>query len=299
MSKSHYQKANRVLYLSGLLFVAKAIQIELIGRHYDNFLAGHFGIEKTGKFLAWKYFWLSLQHNVEAYVKGCDVYLASKAVRHKPYGDFQSLPVPIYWCKHLSMDFVTGLFILTNWKGDSYNCILIIVDWLAKMVHYKPVKITINAASLAKVIIDIIVCNHGLSDSIVTNKGLIFTSKFWLLLCYFLTIKCWLFTAFHPQTDDQTERQKSTIEAYLRAFLFFEQNDWARFLPMAKFANNNAKNPSTSHTPFELNCGYHFWVFYKEDINFCFKSKSTNKWLAELQELMTVSRKNLHHAQKF
>ena len=85
-----------VLYYQGLLFVPKAIQIELISRHHNNSLAGQFGIEKICKLLARKYFWLSLWHNIKAYVKGCDVCLASKAVRHKLYNDLQSLSIPTY-----------------------------------------------------------------------------------------------------------------------------------------------------------------------------------------------------------
>ena len=69
------------------------------------------------------------------------------------------------------------------------------------MVYYKPVKMTINARSLAKIIIDIIVWHHSLPDLIVTNKGLLFTLKFWSSFCYFLSIKRWLFIAFHPQID--------------------------------------------------------------------------------------------------
>ena len=104
------------------------------------------------------------------------------------------------------MDFMTGLSISTNWKGDSYDSILVIVDRLIQMVHYKPVKITINAPDLAEVIINMLVCHHGLPDSILTDKGSLFTLKFWLLLCYFLGIKRWLSNTFHPQTDGQTER---------------------------------------------------------------------------------------------
>ena len=81
------------------------------------------------------------------------------------------------------MDFLTGLPILTNWKKDSYDSILIIVDRLTKMVHYEPVKMTINAPRLAKVIIDMVVRYHGLFDLIVTDRGLLFTSKFWSSLC--------------------------------------------------------------------------------------------------------------------
>ena len=180
------------------------------------------------------------------------------------------------------MDFVTGLPILTDWKGDSYDSILVIVDRLTKMVHYEPVKVTIDAPGLAEVIIDVVVRHHGLPDSIVTDRGSLFTSKFWSSLCYFLGIKRRLSTAFHPQTDGQTERQNSTMEAYLRAFVNFEQNDWARLLPIAEFAYNNAKNASTSHTPFELNCGYHPCVSYKEDLDPRSKSKTAEELSSEL-----------------
>ena len=166
------------------------------------------------------------------------------------------------------------------------------------MVHYKPVKIIIDAPGLAEVIIDMVVCYHGLLDSIVTDKGSLFTSKFWSSLCYFLGIKRQLSTAFHPQTDGQTKRQNSTMEAYLQALVNFEQNDWARLLSMAKFAYNNAKNTSTYHTPFELNCGYHPRVSFKEDTDSYSRSKTANELLAELRELMTVCRENLHHAQE-
>ena len=95
-TKDGYRDIDGVLHHQGLPFVSETIRTELISRHHDNPLAGHFGIEKTCKLLAQKYFWPSLRHDVKAYVKGCDVCLALKAVRHKPYGDLQSLPVPTH-----------------------------------------------------------------------------------------------------------------------------------------------------------------------------------------------------------
>ncbi len=117
------------------------------------------------------------------------------------------------------MDFVTDLPISADWKGDSYNSILVIVDRLTKMVHYIPVKVTIDAPGLAKVIIDVIVRHHGVLESIVMDRGSLFTSEFWSSLCYFLGIKRKHSTAFYSQTDGQTERQNSTMEVYLRAFV--------------------------------------------------------------------------------
>ncbi len=186
------------------------------------------------------------------------------------------------------MDFVTSFLISANWKGDSYDLILVIVDRLMKMVHYVPVKVTIDAPGLEEVIIDVVVCHHGVPESIVTDRDSLFTSKFWSSICYFLGIKRKLSTAFHPQIDGQTERQNSTMEVYLRAFVNWEQDVWARLLRMAKFAYNNAKNASIGYTSFKLNCGYHLRVFFEKDVDPCSRSCSANKLAEELRELMEV-----------
>ena len=196
------------------------------------------------------------------------------------------------------MDFMNSLPISTDWKRNSYNSILVIVDRLTKMVNYKPVKITINAPGFIKIIIDVVVRHHSLSNSIVTDRSSFFTSKFWSSLCYFLGIKQQLSTAFHPQTNGQTKRQNSIMETYLRAFINFKQINLARFLPIAEFVYNNAKNASTSHTPFELNYGYHPCVYFKEDTNPFFWSKTADKLSAKLRELMTVYQENLYYTQK-
>ncbi len=122
----------------------------------------------------------------------------------------------------MSMDFVTGLSISADWKGDSYDSILVIINRFTKMVHYVPVKVTIDVPGQAKVIIDVIMRYHRVLESIVMDRGSLFTSKFWFSLCYFLGIKKKLSIAFHPQMDGQTERQNSTMEAYLRAFVNWE-----------------------------------------------------------------------------
>ena len=155
---SKYVDIDRMLHYQRLPFMPKIIQTELISRHHNNPLAGDFGIDKIKAFISQKYYWLSLWKGVEAYVRGCDVYLALKAVRHKFYIDLQALPVPTHW-----------------WKN------------LIKMVYYKPVKITIDAPGLVKVTFDIVVWHYGLPNSIVSDKDLLFTSKFWLLFCYFLS----------------------------------------------------------------------------------------------------------------
>ena len=89
------------------------------------------------------------------------------------------------------------------------------------------------------------------------------------------------------------------METYYQAFVNFKQNVWAKLLSMAEFVYNNAKNASSGHMPFELNCGYHPRMLYKDDVDPRSKSKSADKLLTKLRELMIVCRENLYYAQKF
>ena len=109
-----YKEINEILHHQGLPFVPKAIQTELISRYHDDPLAGHFGNKKTCKLLTQKYHWPTFCFDVKAYVKGCNVCLASKAVCYKPYDDLQSLSILTHQWKDLSMDFVTGLPVSIN-----------------------------------------------------------------------------------------------------------------------------------------------------------------------------------------
>ena len=139
-----------MLQYQRLQYVPEIICSEVMSCYHDDLLAEHFGINKTRELVGRKYYWPSLRKDVKSYVQGCDVCLASKAVRHKPYRDLQSLPVPTHRWKELSMDFVTGLPLSADWKGNSYDSILVIVNQLTKMMHYKPVKVTIDDPGLGK-----------------------------------------------------------------------------------------------------------------------------------------------------
>ena len=293
-----WEDIEEVLQYGGFSYILEIIWLELINWHHDNPLAGHFGIDKTQKVIARKYYWPTLRQDVEAYVKGCNVCLAFKTVWYKPYRNLQTLPVPTHKWKNLSMDIVTKLPVSTDWKDKNYDLILVIVDRLIKRVNYKSVKITIDALDLTEVIIDIVVRHHGLLDSIITYWGSLFTLKFWFLLGYFLRIKKRFFMAFHPQTNSQTERHNSTIEAYLRAFVNWKQNDWERLLPIAEFAYNNTTNASTSYTSFKLNCSFYPRFFFEDNINSRSRSCSADELAKKLRELIDICHQNLLHAQE-
>lgn len=108
-----WKDIDEVLHHQRLLFVLEAICTELISCYHNDLLAGHFEINKTRKLIGQKYYWPSLRKDV-AYVKGCDVCLGSKTVRHKAYDDLQALAIQTYQWKDFSIDFVTRLPISTN-----------------------------------------------------------------------------------------------------------------------------------------------------------------------------------------
>ncbi|QRW21690.1 Retrotransposable element Tf2 protein [Rhizoctonia solani] len=93
---------------------------------------------------------------------------------------------------------------------------------------------------------------HGLPVKTVLDRGTMFTGKFLRALYKQLGIKPAFSSAYHPESDGQTEQVNQFIEFYLRSYITVDHSDWATWLPLAEFAYNNAKHPATRKTPFEL-----------------------------------------------
>lgn len=130
-----WKNIEEVFEYQGLSYVPKIICSKVIIHHHDNPLTGDFKINKTRELIGQTYYWPSLRKDIASYVKGCDVYLTSKTVRHKLHGDIQPLYVPAHWWKNLLIDFVTDLPLSVNWKSNNYDSILVITDHLTKIVH--------------------------------------------------------------------------------------------------------------------------------------------------------------------
>ena len=309
---SPWKDEGGVLWHDGCLYVPPSLREDVIHANHDNPLAGHFGVERTLELIRRKYYWPnqergdqqdtehdpSMRAQVKEYCETCTICKRSKAPRHKPYGKLSSLPIPEFKWADLTMDFVTGLPESRAWNGAVYDSILVVVDRLTKMAHYIPVTKTVNAEDLAEILIREVIRLHGLPSSITTDRGSIFTSKYHDALCHALRIRLRMSTAYHPQTDGQTERQNSTMEQYLRAFVNFKQNNWVELLPLAEFAYNNTKHASTQMSPFEAMQGYTPRMSFEDPANLKAKSKSANKHAKELAELMNVLKTNLAYAQE-
>ena len=125
------------------------------------------------------------------------------------------------------------------------------------MVHLVPCSESIDAEETASLLLRHVFKLHGLPDKIISDRGPQFASKFWMCLFQTLGIQHSMSSAFHPQSNGQTERTNQSIEQYLRCFVNYEQSNWIDLLPFAEFAFNNSISSATNHTPFETNNGFH------------------------------------------
>ena len=125
------------------------------------------------------------------------------------------------------------------------------------MAIFVPTFNQVDAEGTVKLFITHVFSQFGLPNDIVSDRGVVFTSKFTQAILKSLNVKQKLSTAFHPQTDGQTERVNSVLEQYLRCFINYQQSNWDEYLPIARFAYNNSKHSSTDTTPFYAVYGYH------------------------------------------
>jgi transposase InsO family protein len=133
----------------------------------------------------------------------------------------QPLPAPSRPWSEITMDFVVKLP-----TSKSCDSIWVVIDRFTKMAHFVPCKETLTARQLARLFFDHIVKIHGVPDSIVSHRGTLFVSKFWKALLSLMKIKRNLSSAYHPESDGQTERTNRTLEQFLRCYINYQQDDW-------------------------------------------------------------------------
>ncbi|KAI3771892.1 hypothetical protein L6452_03063 [Arctium lappa] len=207
----------------------------------------HPGSTKMYRDLKLLYWWPVMKLDVARYVEQCVTCLQVKAEHQKPYGSLQSLEIPEWKWEHITMDFVTKL--PKTLKG--HDAIWVIVDRLTKSAHFLAMRETLPMDKLAKLYIDEVISRHGVPLSIVSDRDSRFTSHFWDGLQKELGTRVKLSTAYHPQTDGQSERTIQTLEDMLRSCLIDFGGSWDTHLPLVEFAYNNSYHSSIGMAPFE------------------------------------------------
>ncbi|KAL0551316.1 hypothetical protein IC582_010402 [Cucumis melo] len=238
----------------GLLFERRlcvpsdcAVKTELLSEAHSSPFSMHPGSTKMYQDLKGVYWWRNMKSEVADFVSKCLVCQQVKAPRQKPAGLLQPLSIPEWKWENVSMDFITGL--PRTLRG--FTVIWVVVDRLTKSAHFVPGKSTYTASKWAQLYMSEIVRLHGVPLSIVSDRDARFTSKFWKGLQTAMGTRLDFSTAFHPQTDGQTERLNQVLEDMLRACALEFPGSWDSHLHLMEFAYNNSYQATIGMAPFE------------------------------------------------
>src|SRR6266487_13874 len=178
--------------------------------------------------------------------------LRTKVQQHHPIGELHPLLIPEERWKVVSVDFVVELP-----ESNGYDAVMCVVESTTKRAHFISTHTTVSALGAACLYLHHVWKLHGLPSIIISDRGGQFVAQFTRELYRLLGIKIAASTAYHPQTDGQTERLNQELEQYIRLFVNERQNDWDDLIPMMEFQYNNHIHSSTQNTPFMLDTGRH------------------------------------------
>jgi transposase InsO family protein len=245
-------KDPKVLSFEGKLFVPLqgTLRTRALRVHHDDIHSGHWGIKRTKARIQRHYSWPGRSKDIDDYVKSCESCLRAKPSRQAGF-PLRPLETPSAPWQSITMDRITQLP-----PSSGFTSILVIVDRFSKMSIFLAVKEDFSSQDLATEFVKEVVYRYGCPKEVISDRGSEFTSRLWQTVCEKLKLRSKLSTAFHPQTDGQTERVNQTLEIYLRHFVSYHQDDWSDLLAPAMFCFNTTPHTATQKAPYEVLYGY-------------------------------------------
>jgi hypothetical protein len=270
----------------------KEIRELILREAHESAYSIHPGSTKMYHDLKSRYWCYGMKRAIAEYIALCDNCQRVKAERQRPAGLLQPLKIPQWKWEEISMYFIVGL----PTTQSSYDSIWVIVDKFLKVAHLIPIKTTYKGSKLAELYIARIVCLHGVPKKIVSDRGTQFTSRFWEKLHEAMDTKLNFSSAYHPQTDGQTERVNQILEDMLTACALKDKKSWDKCLSYAEFSYNNSYQESLKMSPFEVLYGRRcrtpmFWNEPREN------QVLGPEILREAKRQVQVARENLQLAQ--
>ena len=197
-----------------LYFVLDEVKAEVLQAYHDSPLAGHPGSTKTVGLVQREYWWPTIFGDVRSYVRGCDRCQRTKALRQTRARVLHPNEVPEGPWQIVTVDLIGELP-----ESNGYNAICVLVDRFSKQMHAVPTTTKLTAEGMAKIYRDHVFRLHGLPRKIIHDRGTQFDAKMMKELYKLLHIEGNPSTAYHPQTDGQTERVNQELEQYLRMYI--------------------------------------------------------------------------------
>nr|GFA17480.1 reverse transcriptase domain-containing protein [Tanacetum cinerariifolium] len=193
------------------------------------------------------YWWPNMKADIVTYVSKCLTCAKVKGEHQKPSGLLQQPEIPVWKWERITMHFITKL----PRTSSGYDSIWVTVDRLTKSSHFIPMNEKFKIERLTRLYLKEIVYRHGVSVSIILDRDPRFALNFWRSLQKLLGINLDMSTAYHPQTDGQSERTIQTLEDMLHACVIGFGSGWDKHLPLAEFSYNNSYHASIKAAPFE------------------------------------------------
>jgi transposase InsO family protein len=252
-----FDEKDRILQFQGRDYIPVSLRETVLRLYHDGPLRGHPGTAKMLQVLQHSYYFPKMRNVIEDYVRKCTICRRNKHDRHAPYGLLQPLLVPPRLWHSVAMDFIVKLPLSADpVTKESYDGIIVVVDRFSKFGRFIPYRETWTATQLAHVFIKNVVANHGLPVQLVTDRNKLFTSNFWTALMQHLGVQHKMSTAYHLQTDGQTERLNQILEQYLRCYVNDRQDNWITLLLLAQIAYNQSPTTTTGTSLFFANYGF-------------------------------------------
>jgi hypothetical protein len=193
-------------------------------------IARHSGFTNSYDRVKHSFFLDGMKKDVHTFVVECDVWERNKGETIKPLGTLQPLPIPPAIWRDISMDFIMGLP-----KSGSKSVIMVVLDRISKYSHLCSLQHPFTASTMAQLFMDHILKLHGMPHSIVSDRDPTFTNNFWKEFFRLQGTQLHLNTAYHPDTDCQTEFINKCFETDLRCFFSKRKNQWAQWLPLVEW----------------------------------------------------------------
>ncbi|MCH88801.1 transposon Tf2-1 polyprotein, partial [Trifolium medium] len=218
---------------------------KILQEFHASHIGGHGGINKTIARIQAQFYWKRMREDIKDYVQQCTICQQAKTVTSNPAGLLQPLPIPSQVWEDIAMDFITGLP-----NSGGFSVIMVVIDRLTKYSHFIAQKADYSSKSVAEAFMLNVAKLHGIPKSIVSDRDKVFTSGFWQQLFKLQGTSLAMSTAYHPQTDGQSEILNKCVEMYLRCFTFQHPKQWFKILAMAEYWYNTSFHISAGMTPF-------------------------------------------------
>jgi hypothetical protein len=232
-----------------------------------------------------------MKQHVKDYVAACSICQQSKPDRSKYPGLLQPLPVPDQAWQVISMDFIEGLP-----RSANADSILVVVDKFSRYAHFIPLLHPYTAFKVAQSFMSSVYKLHGMPEAIISDRDRIFTSSLWQELFKLAGTHLQMGSAYHPQSDGQTERVNQCLETYLRCFVHACPSKWSMWLSLAEFWYNTSFHSALGRSPFEVLYGRpprHFGLAPEDSVT----DVDLATWLSNRELMTRVVRQHLHRAQ--